>query len=153
MEADTMDEVLAKRSERAAESILANEKLTADLDDFAADALLDWGIACANHIVQNTVGMNDVQAEEAMYQPMRAVRRLMRTVTRWLSRHESMSKENVAYSLSKVIEQMGVIIGEGYVPPSDDRHNFFVVEAQHLASYPFTMITKLRRFVENEANQ
>ena len=38
-----MDEEIRRRVERAAESILENERLTADLDDQAADFLLDWG--------------------------------------------------------------------------------------------------------------
>jgi len=103
------------RIDKAAESILENEKLTADLVDDAAQVLLDWGISCAKQIAQDTLGLDDIKTEEAMYQPMRATRRLMRTVNKWASRHAILGVEGHAEMLAKIISQAGIIYGNDYL--------------------------------------
>jgi hypothetical protein len=53
------DERLEQRVSRVAESILDNERLTADLDDSATKELLDWGLAAAKQIAQGTADVDD----------------------------------------------------------------------------------------------
>ena len=80
-------EQLLKRISRVAESLMENERLTADLDDEAAQQLLSWGISCAKTIMQSTAGLDDEAAEKATYPRMRATRRLMRETNRWVQKH------------------------------------------------------------------
>jgi len=73
---------LDKRVRMAAESILENESLREGLEDEAASALMDWGMACAEQIAHATARLEDeTDAEEAMYPRMRALRQLLLAVT------------------------------------------------------------------------
>ena len=120
-----MDE-LTQRVNRAAEGILENESLTADLDDAPAQALLDWGVACARMIAESTAGLGEVEAEKAMSPRLRATRRLMRLVSKWVAgRHQS-------GLLIEVLEQAAIIYGKDFL--SDD---------------PLLMIASLRRLCES----
>ena len=141
---------IKERIEKAAQSILENEKLTADLDDDAAQVLLDWGIASAKRIVQGTLGLDDMEAEDAMYQPMRANRRLMRGVNKLVSRFEILKKEGQFEALEKIISQAGVIYGDDYVPPTPDQQSTFLSETVELIADIPQWIAKLRSFVEGE---
>jgi len=76
---------IQERLQRATEAILENEALTADLDDQAANVLLDWGIERAQAITIETTELADDEAEEVMYQPMRALRKMLRSVNKWAS--------------------------------------------------------------------
>ena len=100
---------LAQCINHAVENILENESLTTDLDDAAAEALLDWGVACAKMIAQSTVGLNKIEAEDVMLPRLRATRRLMRLMNRWGSKRLQMDVESNAALLTKVIEQAVII--------------------------------------------
>jgi len=140
------------RIQRSVESILENERLTADLDDEAAQVLLDWGTSCAKMIAQGSLGLNDAQAEESMYQPMRATRRLMSTVNKWMSRYEIFGDENHTESLQKIIEQAGIIYGRDYIPPDSVQQSSFLAERpEHLSDIP-GMIATIRSLVENSTS-
>ncbi|MBC8508786.1 MAG: hypothetical protein ISR58_15655 [Anaerolineales bacterium] len=138
------------RIEKAAQSILENEKLTADLDDDAAQILLDWGIDSAKQIVQSTLGLDDMEAEDAMYQPMRANRRLMRGVNKFVSRYAILGEEGQVEALEKIVSQAGVIYGSEYVPPSSDQQSAFLTETKELIADIPQLIARLRSYVEGE---
>lgn len=140
------------RIQRAVESILENEKLTADLDDDAAQVLLDWGTSCAQKIAQGSLGLNDAQAEEAMYQPMRATRRMMRAANKLAARNEILGDEGRTEALQKIIEQAGVIYGRDYIPPDSDHQNLFLANTHGAVADIPKMISRLRALVENEAS-
>jgi hypothetical protein len=137
---------LAERISRAAESILENESLTADLDDSAAKELLAWAVACAERIAASTVGLNQAAAEEAMYRRMRATRRLMRAVNRWLPRRRGMDQEGNQAALEEVIELAAVIYGGDFSPPNDARRNGFL--RLSLLAPSRQAISDLRRLME-----
>ncbi|MBE2223185.1 MAG: hypothetical protein IAF02_16705 [Anaerolineae bacterium] len=101
---------IEKRRNQAASSILENERLTADLDDDAADSLLQWGLALTEKVVQDSQNLDDVAAEEAMYAPMKAVRKLMQAVNKWLNSGD-------ATYLDVVLNQAQIIYGETAVLP------------------------------------
>jgi hypothetical protein len=63
---------VSQRIERAAESILENERLTADLDDAAAQVLIDWGLACAELIAGSTDGKKVTPRRRRSYHPVHA---------------------------------------------------------------------------------
>ena len=141
-----MDE-LEQRINRAIESILGNESLTADLDDDAAKALNDWGIACVDRIAQSITGLNNVEAEKIMSARLRAIRRLMRSVNKWIGNWQETDAEGHVRRLSKVLEQAAIIYGESFSQPNDEKRRgaFF----KHLESMddPAQMIADLRRFL------
>lgn len=137
------------RIQRAVEGILENEKLTADLDDDAAQVLLDWGTRCARQIAQGTLGLNDAQAEEDMYQPMRATRRMMRAVNKLASRHQILGDEGCSVALQKIIAQAGLVYGRDYIPPDSTRQNDFLANIQLTTDIP-GIISQIRTLVENE---
>ena len=141
---------IKERSDKAVESILENEKLTADLADDAAEVLLDWGIACVRTIVQVTLGLDEMEAEEAMYGPMRATRRLMRAVNRWLTRYEILGEVGHVEVLQKIIAQAGVIYGRDYIPPTPAQQGAFLAEIRGLTADAPQMILQLRGFVEHD---
>jgi len=131
-----------ERIQRAVESILGNETLTADLDDEAARELLDWGVTLAQQIASDTAGMDDAAAEEAMYQPMRALRKMVRAINQW-------TLEPNEIRLKKIIEQASVIYGADYVAPSLEQSAQFNGQANAWCDDPPEMIRRLRQFIEN----
>jgi hypothetical protein len=138
---------LEQRVRRAAESILENESLTAGLDDTTAHELLDWGIACAEAIAQETAGLNDDEAEAAMSPRLRATRRLMRRVRGWVVNRQEIEAGAGAELLSEIIEQAATIY-QNFVPPDDHQREVFEGEWLNLADDPPQMIVRLRTFIE-----
>ena len=130
---------LGRRMQRAAERILENESLTADLDDDAAQVLLDWGVRCAEQIARDTVGLSANQVEEAMYPRLRALRRLMRAVNRWAIKCQPMDAE----TLAEMLEQAAIVY-HSYVPPGT------VPQEAFLASSTPEAIARLRAFIEGQ---
>ena len=129
-----------------AESLLENESLTSNLDDTAANALLDWGIACANLIAQEHSELAPIDAEVAMYPQLRATRRLMRLVNRWVPQRLEMDSADNASLLTRIIEQAAIIYGEDFVPPTAGREEALLT--QNLSKTAPQFITELRQFVE-----
>ncbi len=70
------------RAAQAAESILDNESLTSELDDAAAQILLNWGADWARRVARRTAGMDEAAAQEAMVAPMAALRQLVRMINK-----------------------------------------------------------------------
>jgi hypothetical protein len=128
---------IQKRIQRAAESILENEALTADLDDDAAKALLDWGVACAEKIASDTAELNDEEAEEAMYQPMRALRKMLRAANKWVANPQSENLERITEQASKVFNSN-----------SDEGQQTAFLTA--LPEDTTTRVQALRKFIDGE---
>lgn len=139
---------LEQRARRAAESILENESLTDELDDAAAKALLDWGLACTKMIVRSTANLGDAQADEVMSSQLRAVRRLMRSANKWVSERQEMDAEDQLKYLNRVIEQASVIYGVDFSVPASEGCDAFVRRLERVDD-PVQMIADLRDFVEN----
>lgn len=135
-------EVNQERIQRAAESILGNERLTADLDDETAKELLDWGVALAQQIASDTAAMDDTAAEEAMYQPMRALRKMVRAINQW-------TLEPNEIGLKKIIGQARAIYGPDYIVPGPDQCAQFTNQVIVWSDHPLEMIRQLRQFIED----
>jgi hypothetical protein len=147
----TMYEV-TRRIERAAESILGNEGLTADLDDSAAKVLLDWGVACAEKVAGSTDGLGDSEAEGVIEPRLRATRRLMRRVNQWVASRPNIDTKEGAELLSQIIEQAATIYGDSFVPPDDDQRTSFLVQQGELNDDPIQFIAGLRELLEKPSN-
>jgi hypothetical protein len=145
-------EELTQRIDRAAVSILENERLTADLDDAAAEVLLDWGVACARGIARGTAGLNDAEAEEAMYPRLRAARRLMRRVNSWVANRARMDATASTDALNGIVEQAAVIYGEAFTPPNRVQRGGFVMLHLDFGGDPQEFIVNLRQFLEGASD-
>jgi hypothetical protein len=126
---------IQERIQRAVESILENEALTADLDDQAAKVLLDWGVEQAQAITIETAELADDEAEEAMYQPMRALRKMLRSVNKWANDPQ----EN---HLARIMEQAEIIYGSC---PNEEHRSAFTSQTPEGATERVSMV---RGFLE-----
>jgi gamma-glutamylcysteine synthetase len=141
---DELRRQVAERRERlAADSILENENLTADLEDEAAAPLLDWGADWAKRIARSTAGLDDDQAEEAMSERMRATRQMMRSIDQWVADRESMAMEDHAGRLAQVAEQAAAAYGEGFAPPEAARCQAFLEQVTQFSGDPAQMVIQL----------
>ena len=138
-----------KRAERAATSLLENESLTADLDDRAAQALLDWGIACVKGIAQSATALLDADAEQNVVQRFRATRRMMRAVNRWIAKQATMDAESKARSWAKIVEQAAIAYGPDFRLPDGDPGDRFLSQSAELGDDPVQLIAKLRTLIEH----
>ncbi len=145
---------IAHRTQLAVESLLGNESLTDELDDSAAQVLLEWGIACAERIMGATKGLADADAETLTYPRLRAVRRLMRDVNRWMGQlpSDSMQAKEHAQALDKVIEQARVIYGDTFSPPDTQQRTAFLESVTAENPQPQTLIMNLRTLLESNTH-
>jgi hypothetical protein len=139
---------LAERGRRAAESILDNESLIADLDQDAARVLLDWGVACARAIAADTAGLGAAQVEEVMDVRLRAVRQFMRSINGWVAEQEGMDAEGRAARLADVLEQVAVAYGPGFARPAQKQCDAFLAAQVEPSGAPQRWIAELRALVE-----
>ncbi len=141
-----MDE-LAERVKRAAQSILENERLTSGLDDDAAQCLLEWGVACAERVASETAGMSASEAEEAMSPRLRATRRLMRRVRRWLMAPLRDAQASAA-ALAEIAAQAALIYGSAFAPPDERQLQGMARLHAEYVRRPAEAIARLRALLE-----
>ncbi len=134
-----------ERIQRAAASILENEGLTPNLDDETAAVVLDWGVARAKAIAQDTAGLDETAAHEAMPPRMRALRRMLRAVNRWIPRRLEMSADNNRTALEGVLEQAALVYDRDRRPTEEQIRAFL---DHDLPSDPVQAIVALRRLIE-----
>ena len=146
--ADTMDDV-TQRVNIAAQGLLENESLTSDLDDQAAKTLLEWGLDCLRKIAQDTSGMDEAQAEEAMYPRLRATRTLLRTVNNAVASGIAMNAIFSSELISQIIEQAQVIYGPNFIPPAGEQLSAFVSLQPEPTADVSQQIQNLREWIEN----
>ncbi len=141
---------MEQRVTRAAESILENENLTADLNDEAAQILLDWGVTRAKEIALNTVEyIDDEQAEEAMYRPMRALRRMLRTVNKWSAKVQERDQDHGITALKRILKQAETVYGAEYVSMDPAAQADILSRQDEFVTNPVAFIANLRSAVEN----
>ena len=136
-----------RRIERAAEGILTNERLTADLDDEPAQVLLDWGLAWAQMIAESTAGLDDAAAMSITKPRLKAVRRLMRTVNRWASSRQSMDAAADRVLLGKVYDQ-ALLAATASGSHDEQTRERFLAAAGALRGAPTGLIMDLRAATE-----
>ena len=109
---------LEPRTQRVLDGLMGDESLMADLQTEAAQALLDWGMACARAIVRDTAEIDGEEAaEEAMYPRLRALRKMMRQINFLLSRRAGLGVVKRAQAIREILAQAEVVYGAAFVPP------------------------------------
>ncbi len=146
-----MDELIKKRERMVIESILEDERLTAELDDDAAKVLINWGIKCATLVVQSTAGLDDMQAEENMYLQLKSLRRMMRAVNKWVAGDQQgkTDTETKTKLLDLIVEEAGYVYRHTIIPPADSQRINFIEEHPNFSENASGNITDLRGFIEN----
>lgn len=139
----------AERGRLLAESILENEALTGDLDDIAAKPLLHWATACAQRIGDSAVALDEAAFEIETYPRMRALRKMMKTITRWLADPKALPPEEAAEQLEKIITEAETVYGAQFRRPAPDAIERFL---QASAFQPAAMsVHQLRQMFEPPA--
>jgi hypothetical protein len=143
--------MLQQRIRRVSESFLDNESLTANLDDSAAKELLDWGLNLGSRIAKGTASVeDDEQADKAMYPRLRATRRMMRGVARWLASEREGDQESSSEALNQIIEQAQVIYGQAFTPPSAEQRSKFLKVQSEFVDNPPRLIANLRQLFTDD---
>jgi hypothetical protein len=150
-----MDE-LTGRERQAMESILDNEALTANLDDAAAQVLLDWGTAYARQAAQQPPDRGD--ADALLEEKLQATHRLMRAVNQRfdpaiLAQAETDQQARTQADqrlLQQVFEQASIIWESQLAIPTDEQLMEFAQAELAQSDTPQTLIKTLRRFVEQQ---
>lgn len=138
---------LEKRAQRAAESILEDEALTADLDDTAAQALLEWGTTLAKTVAQGTVNLDETQAEPVVAERMRATRQMLRSISR------SVAGPGLdADTLQRIGELAKQAFGEQAALPDSARLQAFLQQQPQAMADPAQMIAQLRDLFDQPGN-
>ena len=82
----------AEASRRAAELILQDERLTSDLEDREADALLRWAVAKAEQVVFACLQRGEPVDGAAIAEAVRPVRQVARTINDLVAGHAQMER-------------------------------------------------------------
>jgi hypothetical protein len=137
-----MDEI-DQRARRAAERILEDERLTDNLEDEAAQVLIDWGIARAEAIARTT------EDAPTMQNRLQAVRRLMRYVNRWIPRRVEADNETNREILTKILELAAVAYGQTTPLISPGLVDAVAAQLATSGNTPSEVIRNLLTLVEN----
>lgn len=149
-------EASTQRLQQVVESLTENEALTDQLDDAAAQALLDWGIAYGKAVVENTANLPD--ADDAAQPRLQAIRRLLRAVNSYFTpAAEAVDSETQAQStatsalIQRVVEQVAIIEGDRFTKPDEAQVATFAAQLAQQVATPQAFITALRHFFEQPA--
>ncbi len=120
------------------DALLENEALTADLDDDAANLLLDWGMARVR--LMHRLAVDEPDPEGYIAVQTKANRKMMRSVNNWTA---TRARQDLAEHLAALRE----ILSQAGVNASPEQHPLFL--AAHLSEPPPDFIASLRSFCEN----
>ncbi len=98
----------------AVESLLENESLTAGLNAQTAQSVLDWGIEMTQTIVRGTKDLDEQAAEQTTYAQQKALRRLLRDMSRLLTALPYMNADDLLPQLDTLIGYAETIFGQNY---------------------------------------
>jgi hypothetical protein len=140
--AERREAAIEKRQRQAAERLLENENLTGDLEDDAADPLINWGVDWAKKAAETTAGQDDDQAEQALADQNRAVRQVMRQVSQMVVNSPDLDDETARQALAQISNQAAALV-PGFVPPAPDRQDEFIRQLPDLAQEPARMVRSL----------
>lgn len=111
---------LDERYQRVMVNMAGNEALAESLDEDAASELFSWEERAVKSIVDQTDGLDDENAEEHMAPRLRALRLMMRAVSRWAGERNELDAESSLFFWNRIGEQAKAAFGESVVLPSMD---------------------------------
>ncbi len=143
---------IAKGVKLAVEGLLENESLTAGLNEKAAQNVLDWGMEITQQIVRGTAELDDQAAEEATYPRLRAARRMMRDMSRFVAVLPQADADELTPLLDELVGYAETIFGPNYVPPLPEERRIFAERLVALRDEPVQAVTRLRHFLQGPAS-
>lgn len=146
------EDAVQRRQRRAADRILENENLTADLEDDIADPLINWGVAWASQAAGDTAGLDDEQAEDTLLAQNRAVRQVIRQVGQLASEAQDLDEESARATLAQISAQ-AAILRPGSEPPDSEQEAEFLRQLPELKKEPARMVRALRSLYDHNDEQ
>lgn len=140
-------QVIEMRERSIVEGILANESLTSDLDDEAAQELIDWSIAMAHEAVQQTAGMDESQAEKAISERMYTQRKLMRSVKRLVVEKDRLDGKSRDELLDQIQSQSKAFYGD-VDPQAAPKSSELLETLREPGERPGRAVARLRRMLD-----
>lgn len=137
-----------KRIRRVQENLVGNEALGESLDESAASELLSMGLRGAAGIASSTEGMDDDVAELSMAERLKALRKLMRHLSRLLGEARDLDADGRNWLWESVQKQARLLYGDGLNFPSLDD----VMGRLSRGEAPGQIIASLREMFENQKN-
>lgn len=149
-------EAEAQRLQQVIESLTENEALTDQLDDTAAQTLLDWGTAYGKTVVQSTAELPNT--DDAMQPRLKAIRHLLRAVNNYFTpapdapANDAQARTAATLALlQRVVEQLVTIEGNNFVKPDEAQLTAFAAQLAQKAESPQAFIEDLRSFFTQPA--
>jgi glutathione S-transferase len=93
--------------------------------------------------------LGDAAAEEAIALRLKAMRRLMRQVNRWVAGQKAAGADLVQPPWPKMLEQAAIIYGQDYALPEAGQLEMFLAQNATLLSHPEQLIVSLRQYIES----
>jgi len=130
---------IEERIQRAVEEIAGNEALLEMLDTDAAEEMLDWGKAQAAFIIRKTIGMDDLEAEQATLPRLKALRQTIRAVGNWAAGKYADQTTRLQLR-EKLLENFRVIFGDESDPPTADQMDELINKADDKSNSMYDLI-------------
>lgn len=111
--------MVEERIRQAAEQLLEDSSLTGDLDDAEASRLLEWGLDIARKLCQQTVDMDDAQAEAYLAPALKNLRRAIRRINKLVGSSADNTPQEIAEKLGRILESASEVPALIVRPPED----------------------------------
>ena len=142
-----MDEINS-RIKKTVDEIVGNEALLDMLDTDAATEMLNWGIATATSLVNETDGLDDITADLALLPRLKAVRQSMRSIGNWAAGKYADPESRVQLR-DKLLEQFHVILGESAHLPPVEQMDALLNQVDDAGNTPHQLVLKLKQIFED----
>lgn len=130
----------------AEEALLGNERLTSDLDDTAANVLLDWGITMVKKAIFETAAQTPPDLMKAADIRLSGNRKMLQQASRLTVGRGSQSLERQLLTYEKMSRYAAIAYGTKPSYPGLDLAQMFLQRSFELPAEDF--IVALREFLE-----
>jgi hypothetical protein len=135
------------RVQRIIEEMMGNEALLEMLETDAATEMLNWGIATAKSLVQETRGLDDFAADLAILPRLKAVRQTMRSVGNWAAGKYVDPASRVELR-DKLLENFKLIFGGEARLPTPEKMDELLNHVDDKSNTPHQLILKLKQSLD-----
>ncbi len=129
--------------ETAIQALLENEALTSDINDIAANVLLDWGVSNLRQVFLELLNLPEYEVEAASHPRQRANRKMMRQAASLAANRG----DDLASALTAIMAEAAVVYGAGYAPPTPEEQAAFIQNHADAAQEIF--LARLRDLARN----
>lgn len=140
---------IGARVDRAIAELTGNEALLGMLETDAATEMLDWGIKLTTSIVNETEGLDDLDADALLMPRLKAVRKLMRSVGNWAA-GEYVEPEDRIDLRDKLLERFQLIFGEGVSLPTAETMDELINQVDDTSNTSHQLIINMIQLITNQ---